>query len=188
MKFRASFTTLNLWQQGRYQDAVACYFHLPTYKSPEMVDGSDWHKRWSQHINDTHTMPIEFGSAKLTNPITEVKKVVSVADWLDLAFIADLVDGSTIYEFKTGSTPSQSYLTSNQIGVYAVGLTLDKHFINRGEIHHYNQYSKKADCSYLWITDELLKDSLNWIETLASEMHQYLLTNNLYERFANAGG
>lgn len=182
-KFRASYSILNTWASGNYDMAIKYYFKLDTFVTPAMVDGRKYHETWATHINNTLRLPEEFGKLELKKPQTELKKVVQITDWLELVGIIDCYDDPTIYEFKTGKQSSESYASSMQPAVYGVLATMSGLYVDRAVIHHYDQHRKKSDNSYIWLTDKVLNDGLNWIETLASEMHNYLEQNKLYERF-----
>jgi len=182
-RFRASFTVLSLWAKGGYEDAVKAYFKLDRYVSPQMAEGKEYHEVWQKHITEKTCLPEVFGSRKLEKPQAELKLVVPVHDWLELVGVIDCYDRPTIYEFKTGSSKtSLDYANDFQTAVYGVLATLSGLYADRAMIYHYDQYSRKPDMSMVWLTDRLLKDGLNWIESLAGEMHHYLETNNLYQQ------
>lgn len=186
-KFRASFSLLTKWESGDFEGFVKGYFKLEKpITTREMSEGKEYHQQWQKEIEDTKCMPKLLGGKKLNNPICEIKKVVQLEDWLEYVFIADMVDGEDIHEFKTGVSKSSDHINSKQLGCYAVGLTMDKQVVKRGFLHHYDQYSKKYDMSMIWITDEVIKEAHNWILTLSAEAHDYLLSNGLYERFGNS--
>ena len=183
-KFRASWSVLSVWAKGDYNRAVKSYFKLEEYTSPQMEAGKDYHEKWQQEILKTKCLPKVFGDKKLNDPKPEYKAVVQIADWLELVGVIDCIDSPVLYEFKTGkSKTSEDYAGSWQTGIYGVLATFDKKFVDRAEIYHYDQYQKKADMSIRFITDKLLKDSLNWVMTQSGEMHNYLLQNDLYRRF-----
>jgi len=182
-KFRASFTVLNLWDQGDYDEAIKAYFKLERVKTRAMDEGSAKHDEWRRHVLATGCLPQEFGGAKLNNPSVENKNVIQLENWLDFVYIPDLVDGQTIYEFKTGVTTSQQYADSKQMGVYAVGLTFDKVFVNRGVVLHWNQYTRKADTSTVWLTDKVLRDAHHWIIGQSRAMFDYISQNGLFDKF-----
>ena len=186
-KFRASYSTLNTWASGNWEKAIKMYFKLETFTSPAMEEGKAFHKIWAFHIEKNKTTPPELGSIKLINPVTEIKKTVNIHDWLDLVGVIDCYDKPTIYEWKTGKTSSESYASSQQAGVYGVLATLSGLFTDRAKIYRYDQQAKKSDVSTVWITDQVLKDSLNWIETLSSEIHNYFTENKLYEKYYTYG-
>jgi hypothetical protein len=119
----------------------------------------------------------------LTNPIAERKTVIQLDDWLELVGVIDCYDNPVVYEWKTGKASSESYAGTKQGGIYAMLSTLSKFYTERIEIHHFDQYTKKADMSIIWVTPELMDDAHNWITTLSAEMHTYFNDNGLYERF-----
>lgn len=181
--FRASYTILNTWGSGQWESAVKMYFKLDQYVSPAMADGKVWHEKWEKYIKENLALPEEFGGKKLIKPEVEIKKVVSLEPWLDLVGRIDCFDSPTIYEFKTGKQSSESYASSHQAGIYAILATKAGLYADRAEIYHYDQYTKKYDMSLVWITDEMMLKTYNYIVTLAGEMHDYLLKNDLYNRF-----
>lgn len=183
-KFRASYSVLSLWQSGRWEDAINAYFKLEAFTTPQMEEGKRFHQEWEEEVKKTGCLPAVFGGAKLSNPDTEMKKVVELEPWLDLVFVIDTYDQGDIHEYKTGVKSSQQYANDKQIGVYAVGCVLSDLPAKRLFIHRYNQYTKEADTSMVWVTEQLLKDTVAWVETTASEMHNYFIENDLYERFA----
>jgi hypothetical protein len=182
-KFRASYSVLSKWASGDYEMAVKMYFKLETFTSKAMAEGKFYHKTWEKHINETKTMPKVFGGAKLRDPKTEGKKVVQIADWLELVGVIDLVDVDEFFDWKTGKTSSESYINSKQIPVYAYLLKLLGKPMKKATVWRYDQHRKKADVSFRWITNDTIKEGEEWVNTYASEMHTYLTDNKLYERF-----
>lgn len=182
-KFRASYSVLNAWQSGQYERAVKMYFKLEEFTTEAMADGKELHKKFEDEVNKTKCLPKIFGGDKLINPKTEFKSVVEIYKWLQLVYVVDLLDAPIIFDYKTGKGSSESAASTKQLGVYGVGCTFDKIKVKKGVILHYDQYSKKIDNSTVWITDSLLNNTFNWIETLSSEIHQYFLQNDLYKRY-----
>lgn len=195
--FRASFTTLSLWASGSWDMAVEKYFKLKEFTTEAMADGKRYHEDWETEIKKTGCLPAVFGGKKLERPKTEMFKKVYINDWLELIGKVDLVDEPTVHEFKTGVQSSEHYANSVQTGIYGVLCTMDGFllqnykeipvkgvFVDRAEIHHYNQHSKKVDMSFVWLTDKVLDDALDWVLTYSSEMHNYLVENGLYEKLA----
>ena len=183
IKFRASYTVLSLWASGNWERAIKQYFKLEKFTTPQMADGLKYHKDWCQYISQNKKLPLEFGGKELANPICEQKKVVSLAPWLDLVYIIDCYDKPVLHEFKTGKQSSESYASSMQLPIYAVGATYSGLLVEKAEIYHYDQYLKKCDMSVVWITDKVMNDAYNYILTLSGEMQNYLLVNGLYQRF-----
>ena len=182
-KFRASYTVLSYWTRGDWERAVKTYFKLEKFITPGMKWGKELHEEWQKEIIANKSLPGVFGGKKLNNPMPEEKRVVQIHDWLELVGVVDCMDSPVIYEFKSGKSDSEHYAGDWQVGVYGVLATLSGVYVDRAEIYHYDQYSRNSDMSIVHITDKLLKDSMEWIETGASEMHSYLSENGLYERF-----
>lgn len=183
-KFRASHTVLNTWASGNWERAIKQYFKLEKFITPAMAEGKEYHKKWEDHVNKHKMIPYEFGSAKLNKPQAELKLVVQLADWLELVGVIDCYDEPTIYDWKTGKQSSESYASSKQPGVYGLIAKVSNMPVDRAIIWRYDQYTKKSDMSQIWITPELITEAYNWVETLASEMHNYFITNKLYEKFS----
>lgn len=175
------------------------YFKLEQFTTPAMAEGREWHEKFAEEIRKTKCMPSIFGGKPLSdNPIVEQKKVVQIEEWLELVYIMDLYDLPVLYDWKTGAKSSEEYAGEMQLRLYGVGATLSGHYVNRGEIHRLNPNDfelvnteagppvKKyhTDMSIVWLTDKALNDTHNWLVTTAGEMHNYLLENGLYERFA----
>ena len=182
-KFRASYSVLSTWASGDWEKAIKMYFKLETFTSPAMEEGKKYHKQWADYILKNKSTPMELGSIKLSDPTVEIKKTVNIHDWLDLVGVIDCYDKPIIYEWKTGKGTSESHASSPQAGVYGVIATMAGFYADKAEIYHYDQHAKKSDMSIVWLTDKVLKDSLNWVETLSSEMHNYLKENQLYEKY-----
>lgn len=191
-------TTIHAWASGQYQKAVEHYFKLANFTTEKMADGTRLHDEWKNHIKATNTLPDAFGGGKLNNPIPERKYIVKLQDWLELYGTPDCIDSPIIYEFKSGTRSSESYASSWQTRIYAVlatypGIYIEdekefKHegiFVDRAIIHHFDQYLKKHDTSQLWITDEVLQEAYNYIETIAGEMYQYFEQNDLWNKFGH---
>jgi hypothetical protein len=159
------------------------YFKLDKFVTREMADGREWHEKWEKHIKETKTMPIEFGGAPLIDPIAEQKTVVQIEPWLELVGVIDCYDSPIIKEWKTGKKSSEQYAGSKQGGIYAVLGTMSGKYVEKIEIYHYDQYTKKSDMSIVWVTDQLLEETLNWIITTAGEMYNYFEQNDLFNKF-----
>lgn len=182
-KFRASYSVLSAWADGNWERAVEMYFKLKQFTTPAMAEGKAYHEQWAKHTQATGCLPIEFGNTKLNKPVTEIKSVVSLGDWIDLVFIIDCLDEPTIHEYKTGKQSSDAYAGGMQLGVYGIGATLKGYYVTKGIIHHYDQHVKKSENSTVWLTDKLLDDAQNWVLTIGGDMHDYFIKNDLYARF-----
>ena len=184
-RIKVSYTILSAWSQGRYEDAIKYLFKLEVIQTPAMKVGQEYHKSWENEIQRTKKLPEVFGSKKLINPSPEQYIKVDVNDWLILSGKIDCYDKPTIYEFKTGRQTSEDVIRSKQAGVYGVLSTLNKQYADRAEIYCYNQYLKNDNksMSIVYLTDKVLEDSLNWIETLAGEIKEYCEQNELFKKY-----
>lgn len=182
-KFRASFSVLEQWSQGNWDRATQMYFKLTDFTNEYIKAGRQWHKDWEAEINKTGCYPEVFGGKKIKNFDTEIKVEKKLSDWLELVGVIDLwlPDQKTIVDWKSGMTPSTQYARGYQPKVYQILFSEAKRF----EIYHFNQYTHKVDMSIVHLTKKTMDEGLNWVITWGSEMHEYLTTNNLYERFTN---
>lgn len=206
MKFRASYTVLSQWEKGNYDQAVEIYFKLSQFTTREMAEGSDLHDAWQRHIAETKCLPEVFGGKKLKNPLPEIKIEVQIAPWLELVGVVDCLD-EDIIEFKSGTGRVSQYLRSKQPYVYQL-LTdiaakhpdrakswlksVDDNTWNPIEVTHtphkrarlyvHNQYVKESKSGFAHLTEKTHEDALEWVTTLAADMHCYLEDNRLYER------
>jgi hypothetical protein len=182
-KFRASYSILEMWQCGNWDMAIGQYFKLKKFQTEAMTAGQDIHKLWEKEVTETKKLPAVFGGKELIAPKPEFKTVVPIHDWLDLVGVIDILDEPTIYEFKSGKTSSEVHSNSMQTGIYGVLATYAGILVNKAEIYHLDQYSGKTDMSIVWLTDKLLQEASDWIETYACEMHNYFIENDLYNKF-----
>lgn len=178
-KFRASFSVLSVWEAGDWQRAIKMYFKLDTFSTPAMEFGKKQHEAWALEINSEMRLPKVFGQVKLKSPQIEKKVVIGLEDWLDLVGVPDLVDLPVIYEFKTGKAGSEGYANSMQGRIYQLLYPEAK----RVEIYHLDQYTNKVDVSYVLLTEKTKEEALDWVTSVASEMHSYFMENKLYEKF-----
>ena len=181
-KFRASFSVLTMWSSGRYEDAVAAYFKLDSFTTPQMELGKELHLEWENEVKATGCMPKVFGGKALKDPKTERKIVKEIEPWLDLVGVVDLLDSPRVIDYKSGVTSAAQYANSPQGGIYALLATLDGVYVDRVEIHRYNPYNKKVDMAIRWVTDKMLGETLEYVKTTSADMHSYLTKNDLYTK------
>lgn len=181
--FRASYSILSTWESGDWERAIKMYFKLEEFCTPAMAAGKALHQKWEAEIKATGCLPAVLGGTKLNNPKPEDKIVASLAPWLNLVGVIDCNSTDILDEFKSGVQSSEQYASGKQHGVYALLARLAGHDPKLIRITHYNQYTKRKDVSFVWVTDALVNEAREWVETLAGQMHDYYLTNKIYERF-----
>lgn len=179
-RFRASYSILSAWESGQYQRAVEMYFGIGGIETDAMRQGKLFHERWAEHTLKTGCLPLEFGGKKLVNPKPELNVVAELTPWLDLSGFIDCLDGSTIYEYKTGSTESSVYANGWQVYVYQLLAKFVGQDTNLAFVMHHDQYLNRQDTSIVHLTPETLRSATEWVLTNSHAMHTYLLRNNLY--------
>lgn len=181
--FRASFSILNLWANGRKEDAIKSYFKLPRFVTKEMEDGINYHRQWSDEIKRTSALPKVFGGLPIGKFETEIKHVIPITDWCDFVFVPDLVHVSVLTDFKTGTGATGEYLDSQQLPVYALMLAKEGVIVDRGVIRKYNQYEKKVEVGFVWLTPARLADAKKWLIENITSMSDYFDDNQIWDKY-----
>lgn len=176
-KFRASYSVLSTWESGDWQRAVDQYLKLDKFTTPQMEYGKKLHGEWEQHIKRDKSLPEVFGLTKLEDPKSEIKLEIHVADWLDFVCVPDLVDGETLYEFKTGANDANHWSNTWQTPIYAYALLANKTPVSTARIYAYNQYNQRSSMALIFLTPQLLQDAVNKMWTLSSKMWDYIQQN-----------
>lgn len=184
-KLRASFTLLNKWASGNWQEAVEMYFRLSSMTTRAMAEGKKYHDEWKNETNKTGCLPAVFGGSKLIKPKTEHEIVVPMEPWLDLKVIIDCLDEPVIHEYKRTASSPDLFARSKQAGVYAIGCAYDGVFANKAIYHTFDPSKKERNVgtATVWLTDKLIDDTQEWIISLSSEIYSYMLDNKLFDRF-----
>lgn len=190
-KFRASFTVCNLWYQKKIDDAIKAYFKIDTFIPKEWIIGKEYHELWQKHIERTGKLPDELGGNQLKNAMCEEKIVIDgkeiseFAEFMEVVFVPDCVDMGdlVIQEFKTGVASSSGYARGWQGILYGYLMHVKGFPIKKVRIIHYNQYTKETEVSVVWITNKTNMMAKEWLITMASDMHAYLMENDLYSKF-----
>jgi CRISPR/Cas system-associated exonuclease Cas4 (RecB family) len=183
---RASFTLMKLWSNGQIDDAVKTYLRHPRETTPAMQAGLEHHKMWELEVQRTGNLPLIFGGKKLADPLTERRYEAQVTPWMSLRGVIDCFEGDTIHEFKTGVMPANDYANSRQVEVYAWLLAENGINARKAFYHVYHQHLHEVESAMVWITDERLRDAVEWMVTFGSDIHNYFVENHIYEIEANA--
>lgn len=181
--FRASFSILRLWDDGNWQDAIKAYFKKEMIVTPAMKAGLALHKEWEQHIKENLALPPCFAGKDpkpMEYPDCELKLTAEVEDWLTFSGVIDCLEQPIIHEFKSGATELSVWMRTMQAPCYGFLAEANGKVVNQAHIHHYNQYTKRSSMGIIWLTPELKEKAREWIVTNASEMHNYIIENNLW--------
>ena len=178
-KIRLSFSLLNLWSMGKTDQAVSTYFHLDTQKSPQMIAGSEFHKKMSRYILKNKAFPEWFSRLKLTNPVPDREIIVKYNEMFDLKSLYDCLDVGDLHEFKTGISDSLDYAGELQIPFYFLTAKIASIPIEKAYITHYNQYEKTSDFTIIWNSERMIEKAVNLIQTLGPEIYEFFLKEGL---------
>lgn len=185
---RASFSFLNLWSQGRHEEAILSYFHVPRPTPPQYIQGKKFDEYAQKYITKHGTMPPEWGGNSLGNPITQMRHTVPYNALCSLTGIFDIYDKKThiLYELKTGKTAARSYANTHQVPLYLLLCARLAIPVKEARIIRYNPLDKKHDVAILYPTDRLLKKAENYLDSLVPEIYQYFQDNDLFNKYIKA--
>lgn len=171
MKVRLSYTLLNLWMQGKVDEAVNCYFRLKTdtvFKGYE--DGKRIHEEIATHIT-THTrFPPFLPHLPLKSPVVEEKHVVTFSDQFDLSGVFDARDADTLYEFKTGVSDSVEWANTLQIPFYFLIAKIANIPLEKAYLIHYNQHDNTHDFCIIHNGPQQVNKAINLVESIGPEI------------------
>lgn len=197
---KLSFSILNSWSSGNFEDAIAMYLGKELPENPYFVLGKQMHERWEKHILKTGTMPPELGGQSLVNPVVEQKyqKVIPMGDKYQILLrgVIDLEaeEGADIIiqDHKCGVGRASGYTSSMQLDYYKFlrpKATLGRYAChnpykcevlcqkNNLEIHQCYGYGLK------FLNEENAEKALNHIITYGGEIIQYLEANRLVKNY-----
>ena len=175
-KIRLSYTALNLWSHGAWEEAIKSILHLDSYVSPQMVEGQEFHQRWEDEIQKTRCLPKVFGGGPLRDPIPE-KKLVWENGRIELVGVIDCLESPVVHEFKTGLRSSESYAGTRQPGFYAFLAMMNGYKVGMAQVHHFNQYTRRSDTSLIWVTRGLMEETISWINQTGMDIVKYFDEN-----------
>lgn len=179
-RFRASYSVIKAWSDGRNDDALEMYFHKKREETRQQQEGKKWHSEWQAETKKTGKLPDVFKMEDTRpNPQlqTELRIETDIPDWMSLRGVIDLYDPATgtIYDYKTGVSSSGDYAESHQIPLYAWLLAATNHLVGSKSFYmHYNQYTKESDIALVYITDKRISESVEWFVTQAADMKNHL--------------
>lgn len=178
MTVKLSYSILNAWMQGRFEESVAQYLGKPFPATPQMELGKTKHRIWENHIKLTKTLPQELGGGKLTNPLTERKyeKLIPLGKY-DILFrgVIDLEDENILTDFKCGIGEPGAYLNGWQLDAYKL-LRPDA---VEGRYRCFNPYTDTFTVGVKYLSEANAEKALENIVTFGSELIEYLSSQRL---------
>lgn len=175
-KLRVSYSLLKMWQEDKEQ-AVANYLHLPREKTPQMQHGIDRHKLWQDVIGTEGEITLGKTTYTFEDPFIEKEIIHDYNDLFLVKGYIDVLDGKTIYEFKTGVVSASQYSNSMQIPFYFMlcqmsGIEIDKAIIIR-------EHEDVFDSAIVWNWQDIADEARNWVDSIAPEIYHYFTENNI---------
>lgn len=172
--FRCSFSILDPWSKGDYDEALKRYWRVEIQPTQSMIEGKQLHQKWQDEVEKTKKLPKIFGGEKLLSPKTELKLESMLEPWLQFVGVIDLMDDTKIWDYKSGKTSISNYASSHQIPCYQVLLDSLGIKVDEGYYLHYNQHNKTIEKSKRYLTNKTLENGKEFIITFASEMYSAL--------------
>lgn len=175
MKLRVSYTLLELWRQGKVDEAVASYLSLETKTSLSIEKGKEEHKRLEKEIKSGERKL--FDRFELKKPESELKIVIPYNDFADLVGVLDIYDNPILYEIKTGKTSSSEYLSSYQLSIYS--LLLKKTGRDLEKIIVINKNDNEINYSIKYYYPLMLEEAKDFIDSYVFEIYKFFKEKNI---------
>lgn len=174
---KLSYSIMNAWANGRWEDAVSMYLGRPIAQTPELKLGKLKHKVWENYIKNWGKLPYELGGEELINPLVEMKweKLIPMGDNYQI-LLRGVIDvqhgkhGEILDDHKCGMTGASTLVGSMQFPYYK--LLQPKAALGRYNI--FNPYTEEFSRGIKILDDRDAKEALEHLITYGSEMIDYL--------------
>lgn len=182
---KLSYSILNAWSEGRFEDAIAMYLGKQLPSVPWLELGKLKHEYWALYVLRTKELPPELGGGPIINPIVEQKyqKLLPFSDDMQILLRGSLDlesdNGLRITDYKCGLSVPSSYVDKFQLDYYKVLRPRAK----IGEYICHNPYKCDALCAkqpdephrcysigIKFLNDVNAESALNHIMTYAGEI------------------
>lgn len=181
---KLSYSILDAWAHGRWEQAVGNYLGQPLPATPELELGKLKHQIWERDIRKAGRIPEELGGGELKAPKIEQKyqKLIPLSDDIQILLrgVPDLTDDTTIYEWKCGRTPAAAYVESMQLDYYK--LLLPK--LKVGIYRCFNPYDKTYGVGVKYLNQSNAESALEHVITFGGEMIDYLRMERKLKNFS----
>lgn len=172
--FRISYSILDPWSKGNYDESIRRYLRIPTPPTPQMEEGKLFHEQWHSETLRTNKLPVVFGGGELVKPQCELKLECVLDEWIQFVGVVDCLEESIIREYKTGKANSVVYANAMQVPCYQVLVEEHGYKPKEAHIHHFNQHAKKVTHSKIYLSEETKAKGREWIVTYSSELRSAL--------------
>jgi len=173
-RIRLSYSMLSAAKRGDFETVRNMFLRKEMPRTQEQIDGLEYHKRWEDTINKIKAVKIGLGEYIFNTPKCEQKLEVDYGDDFTLVGVLDVLDGSRIYEFKTGTQDVFSYAASYQLPIYFLLAKLKGIEVNEGWIIHYNQYEERGEMAVVRNSPLAIDEASNYVDTLGGMVKSYL--------------
>lgn len=168
--WRLSYSTLEMWQQGESDRAIAGFLGKKhPFTTPMLELGRTKHKLWESEVLRTGCIPKELGGQKLNNPIVERKHVRDLilgdGSILQLVGVLDCEDYPIIRDWKVSMRSPSVFLSSHQKYYYKLLIPEAERF----EWRVWNPLTKKYGVVYAHLDDTDIDKGLDWVLTVATD-------------------
>lgn len=181
---KLSYSILNAWATGKFEDAVAMYLGKPIPSTPYMELGKAKHTLWENHTNKTGQIHPELKQAELSVkaiPEQKYRKILPFSDEIQILIsgVIDLEYGEVLVDYKCGRTQPSQYVDGWQLDLYKF---LRPH-ATLGKYICYNPYSEEVAVGVKFLSDKNAEHAIENIITYGGELIDYLQSNKLLKDF-----
>jgi len=182
-KIRASYSFLNLWSQGKIQEALLSYFYVPHPTPPQFVNGRIWDEYCQDYIKREAKLPPEWGGDTLKQPIVQMKTRVAYNAISTLTGVYDIYDKECIYELKSGhSNNARGYAGTMQIPLYLLIADLAEIPVQNALVIRYNPKTNSQDRALVYPSARIKDKARNFLESIVPEIYEYFEKNDLFNK------
>ena len=171
-KLRLSYSLLQCWLTGDYEQCALMYQHKTTPNVAQQ-GGLDMHDTWQSEIEKTKKLVVKDRVFRFTEPKLEH---TIVQDFSELSIVKgriDCLDCGVVWEFKSGVTSSLEYAQKDQLPFYFMLLKMSGTPPTHGVVIHYNQKEDLVDVSKVYYSEELVESAINLCQTYEHEIYQF---------------
>lgn len=172
MHIRISYSIINLWLAGNYEDAIMALTKKKWREPTEAMQfGIDKHKEWEESVKKDKAIPDVFGGAEIEGDFhTEIKVEKKITSWITLVGIIDLENLPRLVDYKTGQGTATQYASSKQHKVYKVLFPQAKIF----DYMHFNQHENRVTVQRVHLTDKTLEEGIDIVVSVACDIRATL--------------
>lgn len=181
--FKLSYSIINAWSTGNFEQAIALYLGKPYPATPAMELGKLKDEFWNNHVIATKEIHPELGGGKVDKPVVQQKyeKRLPFTNDVEMLLrgVPDMVDGTICYDWKCGLTTPSNYVDKMQMDFYKLLLPQ----LNLGVYLCYNPYNDTYSKGIKFLHKGDAENALDHIITFGSEIYDYLIVNKLFIDF-----